>query len=119
MPPHSRSRRTAHPAPSGRRTARPHAPSPLPRKGTPPARRLARPSWPAPLFAQLGPIVQALPDLALEATLGRVVECLAAERLGEIVLAREGIGRVVVVIVAFAVAFRLHQPGRSIEDVLG
>src|SRR5262247_1746369 len=106
MPPHSRSRRPAHPPPSGRRTARPHTPMSLPRKGSPPARRLSRPSWPAPLFAQLGPIVQALPDFALEAALGRIVERLATELLREIVLAREGIGHIVVVVVAFAIALR-------------
>src|SRR5262249_17403743 len=66
----------------------------------------------AALPAQLRPIVQPLADLALEAALGRVVERLAAERVGEIVLARERVGHVVIVVVAGAVALPLHQPGR-------
>src|SRR3979490_1206731 len=72
-----------------------------------------------PLLPQLRPIIQPLPDLALEAALGRIVKFLPAERLREIVLARKRIGRVVVVVVTRAVAFLLHQPGRRIEDMLG
>jgi len=72
---------------------------------------------PAPVAAS--PNIQPLLDLALEAALGRVVEFLPAERLREIVLARKRIGRVVVICVARAVAFLLHQPGRRIEDMLG
>ena len=49
---------------------------------------------------QLRPVVQPLPDLALEAALGRIVELLAAERFREVVLARERVRRVVVVVVA-------------------
>src|SRR5258707_10062853 len=42
-----------------------------------------------PLFSPLRPIVQALPDLALEAAVGRIVEFLPAKRLGEVILAGE------------------------------
>src|SRR5262249_22200387 len=72
-----------------------------------------------PLLPQLCPVFQPLPDLALEAALGRIVEGVAAERLREVVLAGEGVGGVVVVLVASAVALRLHQLGRCVEDVLG
>ena len=60
---------------------------------------------PAPLLPELRPVLEPLPDLALEAALRRVVEALPAERLGEVVLAGEGVGLVVVVAVARAVAF--------------
>ena len=40
-----------------------------------------------PLLPQLFPPLQPLPDLALEAALRRVVEVLAAERVGPVVLA--------------------------------
>src|SRR5215475_6626502 len=72
----------------------------------------------AALPAQLGPIVEALSDLALKAALRRIVKLLPSERFGEIVLARKRFRRVVVVLVAGAVAFLLHQLGRRIEDVL-
>src|SRR5262249_8326607 len=58
-------------------------------------------------------------DFALKPTLGRVVERLPTKLLGKVVLAGEGVGSVVVVIVTFAVAFGLHQPGWRVEDVLG
>src|SRR6516162_9196829 len=54
----------------------------------------------APLLAQLRPIVEPLPDLALEAAFGRIVEGLPPERFGEIVLAGEAFRRVMVVFVA-------------------
>src|SRR5581483_6680536 len=73
----------------------------------------------APLFPQLGPIVQALPDFALEAALGRIVEGLPRQRVGKVILTAEGFFGVVVVGVAAAVAFLLHQLGRRVEDVLG
>src|SRR3954469_18751928 len=69
--------------------------------------------------AKLGPVVQALPDLALEPALRRIIERLAAEFFREIVLAGERLLLVVVVGIAAAVSFRLHQIGRRIEDVLG
>src|SRR5262245_66434332 len=72
-----------------------------------------------PLLPQLRPVVQPLLDLALEAALGRVVELLAAERFREVILAGEGVRRVMVVVVACAVALRFHQAGWGIEDVLG
>src|SRR5580704_10299082 len=74
---------------------------------------------PAPLAAELRPILQALPDLAFEAALRRVVEALPSQRLGEIVLAGKRLRRVVIVFVALAVAFALHELGRRVEDVLG
>src|SRR5690242_14741856 len=49
---------------------------------------------------QLGPIVQPLSDLALEAALGRIIERLPPQRLREIVLAGKAVRRVVVVFVA-------------------
>jgi hypothetical protein len=36
-----------------------------------------------PFLPQLRPVIQPLPDLALEAALGRIVELLAAERFGK------------------------------------
>src|SRR5207245_8687333 len=72
---------------------------------------------PAP--SQLRPIFQTLPDLAFEAAFGRVVEALAAERLGEIVLPGKCVGRFVIVFVARAVTLALHQLRRRVEDVLG
>jgi hypothetical protein len=57
-------------------------------------------SFPAPLPPQLGPIFKALPDLALEAAFGRIVELPAAELLRKIILAGKGIRRVVIVFVA-------------------
>src|SRR5207237_5526149 len=72
-----------------------------------------------PLLAQLRPIFQALSDLTLEAALGRIVEGLAPELLGEIILAGEGVGRIMVVAISCPIAFRLHQLRRRVEDVLG
>src|SRR4029450_10586968 len=74
---------------------------------------------PIPVLPQLRPILQPLPDLALEAALGRVVELPAPHGLWEVVLAGKRFGGVVIVVVARAVAFRFHQFGRRVEDVLG
>src|SRR3954464_1656540 len=71
-----------------------------------------------PVASQLGPILQALPDLALKTSVGWIVKRVAAERFRKVVLAGEGIRRVVVVFVAASIAFRLHQLGRRIEDML-
>src|SRR5262245_36844342 len=81
------------------------------------------PFSPAPVVglslpSQLRPIFQPLFDLALEAALGWVVELLPPQLFGEIVLPGKRLGRVVVVVVAFAIALRLHQLGRRVEDVL-
>src|ERR1700733_11932668 len=73
----------------------------------------------APFAPQFCPVFETLADFALKAALGRIVELPAAERLGEIVLAGERLLAVVVVFVAGAIAFGLHQLGRRIEDVLG
>src|SRR5262249_13317176 len=73
----------------------------------------------ASLAAQLRPVLQAFPDLALEAALRRVIESLPSEGVGEIVLAGKRSRRVVVVCVALAVAFALHELRRRVEDVLG
>src|SRR5262249_15122649 len=72
-----------------------------------------------PLSPQLRPIFEPLPDLALEAAFGRVVEARPAQLLGEIVLAGKCIRHVVIVFIARAVALSLHQLGRCVEDVLG
>src|SRR6266702_8959168 len=72
----------------------------------------------SPLPPQLRPVLEPFPDLALEAAVGRIVEGLTSQRFREIVLAREGVRRVVVVLVATSVAFRFHQLGRRIQDVL-
>src|SRR5215472_18453585 len=79
---------------------------------------LARIDLSSPLPPQPLPILQALPDLALEAAFWRIVELAAAKRLGEVVLARKRVRCVVVVVVARAVAFAFHQLGRRVEDVL-
>src|SRR5262249_31824175 len=70
------------------------------------------------LPSQLRPIFQPLPDLAFEAALGWVVELLPSQLFGEIVLPGKRLGRFVIVVVAFAIALRLHQLGRRVEDVL-
>src|SRR5665647_3962420 len=76
-------------------------------------------SFPAPFLAQLRPIVEALPDLAFESAFGRIVELLARQRVRKIVLSRESFILVMIVGVAAAIAFRLHQLGRRVENVLG
>src|SRR5215207_1959615 len=73
------------------------------------------PAAPAP---ELGPVVQPFADFPLEAAVGRIVKCLAAERVGKIVLARECLRRRVIVFVSRAVAFLFHQPRRRVEDML-
>src|SRR5438105_4115186 len=70
-------------------------------------------------LAQLGPVVEPLPDLALEAAIDRGIEGLARHAVGEIVLSREAFLAGVVVLVTLAVAEILHQPRRRVEDVLG
>src|ERR1700722_18784193 len=72
----------------------------------------------APLAPQFCPVFEALADFALKTALGWIVELPAAERLGEIVLAGECFLAVVVVFVARAVAFGLHQLGWRVENVL-
>ena len=52
----------------------------------------------APLLAQPRPVLEPLPDLALEAALDRLVERVAADLVRPIVLAAEGVGRVVIVL---------------------
>src|SRR5882724_4438658 len=54
----------------------------------------------ASLFPQLRPIIQPLADLALEATIGRIVKGLASQRVRKIVLARESFRRIMIVFVA-------------------
>src|SRR4051812_10885259 len=66
---------------------------------------------------QLRPVIKPLADLALKAAIGRVVKSLAAERFREVVLAGEGVRRIVVVFVAAAIAFLLHQLGRRIQNM--
>ena len=109
----SRGRRSA-PARRGRRTAalpaavrRDAAARPicLPPPGCRGPRLLLTPLRSPRSLAQLRPVVEPLPDLALEAALRRIVELLPAERFREIVLAGKRLRRVVVVFVARAVAF--------------
>src|SRR5262245_34024845 len=71
----------------------------------------------APFFSKRRPIFEALSDIALETAFGRVVEFLALERLREVVLSRESFFSIVIVGVATAIAFVLHEPGRRIEDM--
>jgi hypothetical protein len=70
------------------------------------------------LRPQFRPVVEALADVALEAAFRRIVKGLPAHLFGKIVLARKGVRLVVVVAIARAVAFILHQLGRRVEDVL-
>src|SRR5258707_14217810 len=72
----------------------------------------------APLLPQLRPVIQPLADLALEAAVGRIIKSLAAQRFREIVLAGERVLGVVVVLIARAIAFRLHQFGRRVQNML-
>src|SRR6187431_1239400 len=68
-----------------------------------------------PLAAQLRPVIQPLPDLALEAAFGRIVEILPWQRVGKIILAGKGVLGVVIIGIAAAIAFFLHQPRRRIQ----
>src|ERR1044072_4300584 len=72
-----------------------------------------------PLLPQLVPVLESLPDLALETALDRVIEFLAAERFREVVLAGERFRGVVIVCVARSVPLFFHQSRRRVEDVLG
>jgi hypothetical protein len=56
-----------------------------------------------PFPPQPCPIFQALPDLALKATFGWVVELLPAERFRKIILAGKSVWCIVIVVVALAV----------------
>src|SRR5580693_870235 len=69
--------------------------------------------------AQLCPVLQALADLALEAAIRRIVEGLTPHALRKVILPRKALRRIMVVLIAFPVTFRLHQRGRRIEDVFG
>src|ERR1700720_4578368 len=71
-----------------------------------------------PLPAKLGPIIQPFSNFALEAAVGRIIKSLSAQRFRKIVLSGERVCRVVVVFVAAAIAFRLHQLGRRVQDML-
>src|SRR3974377_537803 len=64
--------------------------------------------WSPAAASQLRPIFQTLADLALETTLGRIVEGLPPQAFRKIILAGKAFCRVVVGFVAFALAFRLH-----------
>ena len=70
------------------------------------------------LAPQPRPPVQALPDLALEAPIHRLVEVLPPELLRPVILPREGVRLVVVVAVALAVADLLHELRRRVQDRL-
>src|SRR5687768_5645153 len=66
--------------------------------------------------AQRVPIGEPLCDLCLEAARTRLVEGLRVHFLRPIVVARKGIGLVMVILVALAVADVLHQTGGGVED---
>src|ERR1700694_6109196 len=70
------------------------------------------------LSPQIRPVIEALANLALVSAIGRIVKSLAAKGFREIVLSGEGFRRVVIVFVAAAIAFRLHQSGRRVQDML-
>src|SRR6185437_16459063 len=81
-----------------------------------PSRQRSRHASAAALLPQPRPVFEPLFDLALEAARGGIVEGAAANRLGPVVLARERVGRVVVVLIVRAVALAFHEPGRGVED---
>src|SRR6516165_8234528 len=68
-------------------------------------------------MAQLVPIVEPLPDLALKAAFAGAVETAPRDAVREIVLAGEPLLGGVVVDIAFAIAEVAHQPGRRVQDV--
>src|SRR5437868_3234087 len=90
-------------------------PRPILRFFAPSRSALSRP----PLLPQLRPIIQPLPDLAFETAFDGIIEFWPAQAFRKIILARERFRRVVIVMIAFAVALLLHQPGRRVEDMLG
>src|SRR5262245_10773573 len=63
------------------------------------------------------PVGEAAGDVGLEAAVGRAIVLPATERLGQVLLFDAGIGRVVGVLVAGAVADVAHEPGRRVADV--
>src|SRR5262249_57366636 len=63
----------------------------------------------SPLSPQPLPIFQPFPDFAFKAAFGRIVEAPSAEPLGDLVLAGESVGRVVIVVLARSAAVRFHQ----------
>src|ERR1700722_18756881 len=54
---------------------------------------------------KLRPIVEAFADFSLKTAVRRIVKGLMAQGFGEVFLPRERVGRVVIVVVAVAVAF--------------
>src|SRR5260370_605507 len=68
--------------------------------------------------AQALPIVQTLANLALEAAVDRLVEGLARQAVGEIVLTGEAVLGIRVVAIAGTVALLLHELGRRVQDML-
>ncbi len=68
---------------------------------------------------QSRPVLEPAGELALEALVARAVELGALHAVREVVLAGEAVLRVVVVVVAGAVAERLHQLGGRVQDVRG
>ena len=72
-----------------------------------------------PLAAQLVPVRQPLVDFPLKAPFRRFVELAAGHLVRKVVLAGEGIRRVVVVRVILPVAQLLHQFGGRVQDVRG
>src|SRR6516225_8855309 len=77
----------------------------------------SRPALVCRAMAQLVPIVEPLPDLALKAAFAGPVENAPRDAVREIVLAGEPLLGGVVVDIAFAIAEVAHQPGRRVQDV--
>ena len=59
----------------------------------------------SPFLPELFPIFEPLLDLAFEAAFDRLIDSLTAKLLRPIILAREGLRRVVIVLVTRAIAF--------------
>src|SRR4029077_5166246 len=72
----------------------------------------------APLLAQPRPVLEPFFDLALEASFDGLVERVASDLVGPVVLPGESVGRVVIVLIGCAVAPALHEPRRRVEKGL-
>src|SRR5579883_2215868 len=66
---------------------------------------------------QLGPILQALLDLALEAAIDGTIEDLPRQIVRKIVLPRKALGRVGIIDIALAIAEIAHEPCRRVDAV--
>src|SRR6516164_11056372 len=103
-------RQTDQPACRSRRRSRRFSQLPSPRSDSRKRSQLSA------FCTQLCPVGEPPADLAFKAAFCRMIEFLPAEPLRKIILAGEGVRRVVIVPVILAVAFRPHEPGRGIEN---